>query len=280
MQILENANAKINIGLKVLGKRADGYHEVDMLMQSIALADTLEIESADNLVLETDSIILNNDGAENLVLKAARVLRAHTGCVKGAKIKLQKVIPIAAGLAGGSTDAAAALRGLNRLWQTGLSLSELEQLATQIGSDVAFCVRGGTQRASGRGEILTPLVQLPQQNIVIYKPDFGVSTVEVYRGLNLDEIKDSFVMELLLRELSTQDINKMLPYMRNDLESVTIKTHPIIAQIKKFMVDQGASYAMMSGSGPSIFAITKSAFWISQLLFVYLHNKTSELCTT
>ena len=184
----EIARAKINLGLRVLGKRADGYHEVDMLMQSIELADILEFLPAEQLTLQMDNQQLQADSQENLIIKAARVLAKHTAYRGGAKINLQKKIPIAAGLAGGSADAAATLRGLNKLWQTGLSLTELEQLAPQIGSDVAFCVQGGTQRATGRGEILQKVQALPATQLVIFKPNFGVSTQKIYQAFNLQKI--------------------------------------------------------------------------------------------
>ncbi len=256
--ISEIAYAKINLGLKVLGKRADGYHEVDMLMQSIALADTLEFQTAPDLLLRTDSSELNADGQENLIIRAAKVLQKHTGYVGGAHITLHKKIPIAAGLAGGSSDAAATLRGLNRLWGLQLSMERLEQLATQIGSDVAFCVRGGTKRATGRGELLSEVTALPPTWLVLYKPEFGVSTAQVYGNLNLQELHKNFSMEELLKGLKTGLLGNMFAHMHNDLETATLKIHPIIEEIKKFMVGHGAEYALMSGSGPSIFAVLSS----------------------
>lgn len=252
---IEVAKAKINLGLRVLGKRADGYHEVDMLMQSIELADQLTFVRDSQLTLQLDNQQLQADPQENLIIKAARVLAAHTGFKCGAKITLQKRIPIAAGLAGGSSDAAATLRGLNRLWQTGLTMRELENLATQIGSDVAFCVQGGTQRATGRGEILQPLAPLPKMNLVVFKPNFGVSTQKVYQAFNLQKVTRKVDIGQLITAVQTAKIEEIIASMGNDLESVTLALHPEIGLIKRAMLDWGASYALMSGSGPTVFAV-------------------------
>lgn len=253
----EIARAKINLGLRVLGKREDGYHEVDMLMQSIELADKLTFSPAEILTLEMDNQQLQADTQENLIIKAARVLAAHTGFKGGAKISLQKNIPIAAGLAGGSSDAAATLRGLNKLWQTGLSLQELEKLAASIGSDVAFCVQGGTQRATGRGEILQAVAPLPKTNLLIFKPNFGVSTPKVYQAFKLDKVTRKVDIEQLITAVQTTKIEEIIALMGNDLESVTLALHPEIGLIKKTMLAWGASYALMSGSGPTVFAVVK-----------------------
>lgn len=253
----EIARAKINLGLRVLGKREDGYHEVDMLMQSIELADKLTFSPAETLSLEMDNQQLQADTQENLIIKAARVLATHTGFKGGAKISLQKNIPIAAGLAGGSSDAAATLRGLNRLWQTGLSLQELEKLAASIGSDVAFCVQGGTQRATGRGEILQAVEPLPKTNLLIFKPNFGVSTPKVYQAFKLDKVTRKVDIEQLITAVQTAKIEEIIALMGNDLESVTLALHPEIGLIKKTMLAWGASYALMSGSGPTVFAVVK-----------------------
>lgn len=255
----ERAFAKINLGLKVLGKRADGYHEVDMLMQSVELFDVLEFERAATVELVTDSAQLNSDEQENLILKAAKVLAAATGYQGGARISLKKHIPIAAGLAGGSSDAAAALRGLNRLWETGLSMAELEGLATQIGSDVAFCVRGGTQRATGRGEVLQPVLPPQSFELVIYKPEFNVSTASVYKAFDAAKLERILDIRALCDKVCGADICAATELLGNDLESVTMAMHPIIAEIKAFMREHGAGYALMSGSGPSVFAICPDA---------------------
>lgn len=252
----EKAYAKINLGLKVLGKRTDGYHEIDMIMHSVDLCDVLTITHATQLGLQiNNSPVLQKDTQENLIIKAARVLQEHTGYNGGAQIILEKNIPLEAGLAGGSSDAAATLRGLNRLWDTKLSLAQLELLAAQIGSDVAFCVRGGTQRSTGRGELVTPLGCTQMFDVVIFKPDFGVSTAWVYNNFKLEHLGQSLDIDVLRRALIGNDYQQAIKAMGNDLESVTIKMHPVLGEIKKRMVALGASYALMSGSGPSVFAL-------------------------
>lgn len=252
----EKAYAKINLGLKVLGKREDGYHEIDMIMHSIGLHDVLSFKHAPELNLRIqNSPQLQTDTQENLIIKAAKVLKKHTGYVGGAEIILDKNIPLEAGLAGGSSDAAAALRGLNRLWNTGLSLAVLEDLAAQIGSDVAFCVRGGTQRATGRGEVVNPLGCTPVFNIVVFKPDFGVSTAQVYKNFNLAALTQRVDIDALSGALTADQYQQALSLMGNELESVTLRMHSLIADIKAKMLNNGADYALMSGSGPSVFAI-------------------------
>lgn len=252
----EKAYAKINLGLKVLDKRDDGYHEIDMIMHSIGLHDIVSFNHAPQVNLRIkNSPQLQTDTQENLIIKAAKVLKEHTGYAGGADIVLDKNIPIAAGLAGGSSDAAATLRGLNRLWNTGLSLERLESLAAKIGSDVAFCVSGGTQRATGRGEIVKPLGCKPVFDIVVFKPDFGVSTAQVYKDFSLARLEQSVDIDDLCTALMTGNRQSTIESMGNDLESVTLQKHPLIIDIKNSMLSNGAEYALMSGSGPSVFAI-------------------------
>lgn len=254
--LIEKAYAKINLGLKVLGKRSDGYHEIDMIMQSIALFDTLEFYPAVAVHLRIkNSPELLADTQENLIIKAAKVLKEYTGCQAGATIILDKKIPLEAGLAGGSADAAAALRGLNNLWELGLNLPTLEKLAAKVGSDVAFCVRGGIQRATGRGELVEALPDAPAFNLIVFKPFFGVSTAQVYQQFSLDRLQNRLDINKLIEYLCQDDIKNSIPFMGNELESVTLSMHPILKEIKNRMLELGASYALMSGSGPSIFAI-------------------------
>lgn len=252
----EKAYAKINLGLKVLGKRDDGYHEIDMIMHSIGLHDVLNFSHAPVLNLRIqNSPQLQTDKKENLIVKAAKVLKKYTGYAGGAEIVLDKNIPLEAGLAGGSSDAAAALRGLNKLWNADLSLDVLEELAAHIGSDVAFCVRGGTQRATGRGEMVKPLGCTPVFNIVVFKPDFGVSTAQVYKRFSLSALRQRVDIDALSVSVTTDKYHQTIGLMGNELESVTLPMHPLIADIKQCMLTNGADYALMSGSGPSVFAI-------------------------
>ena len=186
-KITETAYAKINLGLDVLGKRADGYHEVSMVMQSISLADTVTLEKHSGLVVQTGRSDLPGDSS-NLAYKAAMLMAERFNKTPDVKITLDKHIFMAAGLAGGSSDAAAVLRGLNRLWQLGLNAAQLEQLAAEIGSDVPFCICGGTALAEGRGEILTPLPEPQEAVIVLAKPQQAVSTAWVYK--EFDSLKE------------------------------------------------------------------------------------------
>lgn len=254
--ITEIALAKINLGLKVLGKRNDGYHEVDMIMQSISLSDQLTFEKSSSIELLMDSYQLLTDAQENLIIKAANLLKQHTSYPGGAKINLTKNIPIAAGLAGGSTDAAATLRGLNKLWQLGLTTSELQTLAAQIGSDVPFCIRGGTQRATGRGEILEPLPDTPKVPLVVFKPNFDVPTAKIYGKFCLANVARSVDIDDLIKSLPNPDA--MVETWGNDLESVTLRLHPALANLKADLIIWGATGVIMSGSGPSIIAVTQT----------------------
>lgn len=255
-KITETAYAKINLGLDVLGKRPDGYHEVCMVMQSVSLADTVTLEQHDGLCVLTGKEDLPGDST-NLAWKAAALMAERFNRKPDVKIMLDKHIFMAAGLAGGSSDAAAVLRGLNRLWQLGLSAPQLEELAAQIGSDVPFCITGGTQLSEGRGEVLTPLPEPAGTVIVLAKPKIAVSTAWVYRefdALNAPQHPD---VRLLARALQKGSAKLPLPGMGNSLEGVTCAEYPEINTIKQKMLAAGADYALMSGSGPTVFAIVK-----------------------
>lgn len=257
--IKEEAYAKINLSLDVSGRRANGYHDVRMVMQSISLHDELTFEKSDVFSLTTDNAELtkeSDDGKENIILKACRVLTEYKGAFGGAKITLTKRIPIAAGMAGGSTDAAATLRGLNRLYDLGLSMKELETIAVKIGADVPFCVRGGTALSEGIGEILTPLKTPSKTAIVIVKPDINVSTKDVYEAF--DSLTDPFHpdVDAMVNAVSNDDTQAVINNLGNSLEAVTKALHPVIGEIEQYMLTNGARGALMSGSGPTVFAIT------------------------
>ncbi|MBP5623584.1 MAG: 4-(cytidine 5'-diphospho)-2-C-methyl-D-erythritol kinase, partial [Lachnospiraceae bacterium] len=221
--ITEEAYAKINLSLDVSGRRDNGYHDVRMVMQSISLHDTLTFEKNDDFTLATDNAELakeSDEGKENIILKACRVLSEYKGAFGGAKITLTKRIPIAAGMAGGSTDAAATLRGLNRLYDLGLSMQELETIAVKIGADVPFCVRGGTALSEGIGEILTKLKTPSETKIVIVKPDINVSTKDVYEAF--DSLSDPFHpdVDAMVKAVNEDNTGAIVSNLGNSLEAV------------------------------------------------------------
>lgn len=257
VEIIEKAPAKINLGLDVVGKRADGYHELEMVMTSVDLADHLTFTplSQPQIQLESNLAFLPTD-RKNHVYQAAELLMKKAGITTGVHIYIDKHIPVAAGLAGGSSDCAAALRGLNRLWQLGYSNEELAALGAEIGSDVPYCLYGNTAFVTGRGETVTPLPAFGPCWIILVKPRMGVSTGSVFKELNLATIPHPPVRDLE-RAVMAQDYAAILAAMGNSLEAVTIPRHPIIQKIKDRMMRYGADAALMSGSGPTVFALCK-----------------------
>ncbi|CCO08602.1 4-(cytidine 5'-diphospho)-2-C-methyl-D-erythritol kinase [Desulforamulus hydrothermalis] len=252
-----NAHGKINLTLDVLGRRPDGYHQVEMIMQSIGLHDTLEFAYRPGEIVLDVSGVPVTAGEDNLVFKAARLLRQYAGEQAGALIRLHKEIPVAAGLAGGSSNAAAALRGLNRLWQLGLTDEQLSRLAVRLGADVPFCLLGGTAIARGVGELLTPLPPAPRFGVVLVKPPFGVSTAEVYRNLNLAALGSRPDTAAMAESLRQGDLSRVAANLCNVLESVTIKWHPQLQQVKEALLAAGCLGVLMSGSGPTVFGLTE-----------------------
>lgn len=258
--IQETAYAKINLGLDILGRRDDGYHEVSMIMQSVGLCDEITISEgsgAGSIELSTNVPELSC-GRDNLAYKAAALLAEQCGIVPNVHLTLNKKIFLAAGLAGGSSDAAAVLRGLNRYWQLGLTAKDLEQLGARLGSDIPFCISGGTALATGRGELLTPLPQLPETWVVLAKlRGVEVSTAWVYQHYNADRVVHAPCI-WQLREHLEAGARALVPYMGNVLETVTIPAQPQIAAIKAALLGGGALVALMSGSGPTVFALCAS----------------------
>ncbi len=256
MRIFEKAPAKINLSLDVLHKREDGYHEVEMIMTMVDLADRLEFTE-----LPRDSIIITSQVGfiplddKNLAVQAARLMKERYSISRGVHIHLDKHIPVAAGLAGGSSDAAATLRGLNRLWELGLSLSELQKLGEEIGSDVPFCVSGGTAIARGRGERLQPIKAPPQCWVILAKPPIHVSTSDVYGKLKASAIRKHPDTRGLLRAIENQDFHRMCASIGNVLEEVTLGLYPEVRRIKESMLKLGAEGVLMSGSGPTVFGL-------------------------
>lgn len=249
------APAKINLTLDVLGKRTDGYHEVEMVMTTVDLADRLELT-----VLDTDEIRIQSEHAyvpndhRNLAYRAAELLRKRFGIKEGVEIVLDKQIPVAAGLAGGSSDAAATLRGMNELFDLGLSLEELAELGAAVGSDVSFCVMGGTAIARGRGEQLETIPSPPPCYVVLAKPKIGVSTADVYRAVEMEKIVHPNT-EAMVTAIRDRDFGGICENLGNALEAVTLELHPEVRQIKETMLHCGADGVLMSGSGPTVFSL-------------------------
>ena len=257
MRVLEKAPAKINLSLDVLHKRPDGYHEVEMVMTTIDLADRVELATRKDGVIH---IVSHNrfvpDDNRNLAYQAAQMLKEKYSITDGVSISITKTIPVAAGLAGGSSDAAATLRGLNKLWNLGLSLDELAEIGAQIGSDVSFCVYGGTALATGRGEIIRPIPAPPHCWVVLAKPTIGVSTSEIYGNLDVDKINHPDV-EGMVQAIQNEDYEQVTSLLGNALESVTLKLYPEVANIKDQMKKFGADAVLMSGSGPTVFGLVQ-----------------------
>lgn len=250
------ALAKINLGLDVLGRRDNGYHDVRMVMQTIYLYDNVTLTKLEQpgIQVETNLSYLPVD-ENNIAYKAAKLLIEEFDIKEGVCIQLDKHIPVAAGMAGGSSNAAAVLVGMNRLFNLGLSQKELMERGVVLGADVPYCVMRGTALAEGIGEILSPLPPMPKCYILIAKPTISVSTKMVYEALDAKEIVDHPDIDGILQGLEQQNLEKIASSMGNVLESVTIEKHPIIETIKDAMKEAGALNAMMSGSGPTVFGI-------------------------
>lgn len=257
MRILEKAPAKVNLSLDVTSKRPDGYHEVEMIMTTIDLADRIELtELPENVIRVASHNRFVPDDQRNLAYQAAKLLKERFQVKKGVSIMITKVIPVAAGLAGGSSDAAATLRGLNRLWDLKLSVEELAELGAEIGSDVSFCVYGGTALATGRGEKIRHISAPPHCWVVLAKPTIGVSTAEVYRRLNLQQVRHPDV-QAMIDAIEEKSFQKVCGQLGNVLESVTLSLHPEVAMIKNQMKRFGADAVLMSGSGPTVFGLVQ-----------------------
>lgn len=253
------AYAKINLALDVIAKRPDGYHEVAMVMQTIDLADSVRFKKQDGDITVTANILALACDDSNLAYRAAALLKDIYGVEQGVHITLEKKIPMAAGLAGGSADAAAVLVGLNCLWELGLSLDRLCDLGAALGSDVPFCLRGGTMLAEGRGEKLTALPLLPECFVVLAKPAVNVSTAWVYSNFRAGAVVDRPDIAAMVTCLEDGSLTGVADRLCNALESVTIPEHPDIGKIKKYMCDYGAIGSLMSGSGPTVFGLTQQA---------------------
>lgn len=250
------ALGKINLGLDVLGKRPDGYHDVRMVMQTIYLYDQITItkrkESGIGLSTNLFYLPVNEN---NLAYRAAKLLMDEFEIRSGVDIFLEKHIPVAAGMAGGSSNAAAVLYGINRMFDLGLSMEELMKRGVSLGADVPYCIMRGTVLAEGIGEILTPLPPMPRSQIVVAKPPVSVSTKMVYEKIDSRRIVEHPDIDGIIEGLKEGDVTKIASRMGNVLEQVTVEEYPVIDKIKKLMNKGGAKGAMMSGSGPTVFGI-------------------------
>lgn len=253
-KVTEYAYAKINLSLDVLRKREDGYHDLRMVMQQIDLKDVITVKNSDEVIIECNNPKVPTD-ASNLVYKAYRLLAHKFNIKKGVNINIEKNIPIAAGLAGGSSDAAATLKGLNKFWNLNLTDKELMELAVNIGADVPYCILGGTALAEGIGEELTTLKSFKDKLVLIAKPDIDVSTAYVYTNLKLNKVNQHPNTEMIIRNMENEDINSLSNNMINVLETVTISKYKIIQNIKTKMLKYGALGSLMSGSGPTVFGL-------------------------
>ena len=256
--IIERAPAKINLGLDIIGKHEDGYHELSMIMISVDLNDYVTVSD-----LETDGIIMESNNhkmplnARNDVFKAASLIKERYGIKKGVKIVLEKSIPICAGLGGGSTDAAATIRALNKLWELNLSKDEMIEIGFAIGSDVPYCLDAGCALITGKGEVVQCLNTHLLSWVVLVKPDFGISTRTIFSEIDCNTISRVDI-EALKAAILAEDYKAMIEHMGNSLEDVTISRKPFIQKIKDKMMKCGADVALMTGSGPTVFALCPS----------------------
>lgn len=254
-EIVLKSHGKINLGLDVLYKRDDGYHEINTIMQQIDLSDTLIIKenNKEDIVIKTDNKDLPLDSS-NLIYKAWAKIKEKTGIKKGIEVVVEKNIPIAAGLAGGSSNAATVLKGLNELWQLCLAEEDLQKIGLEIGADVPFCITGGTALAEGIGEKLTKLKSFKDINLLLVNPGMQILTAEVYASLRPNG-KRKMNIEKVIEFIENNDLYALAKSIVNVMEEVVIKKNPIILEIKEDLLDCGALCSLMSGSGPTVFGL-------------------------
>lgn len=256
LQIKRKAYAKINLGLDVIRRRPDGYHEVKMIMQTVDIWDLLTFQKSiePGIFITIDKEELPAD-KNNLIYKAAQMITAEYGIREGVEISLEKNIPIAAGMAGGSTDAAAVFYGMKELFGLDMTKEKMKKMGVNIGADVPYCIEGGTALSEGIGEVLTPLPAPPCAYLVIAKPDINVSTKYVYENLHADTLSAHPDIDGMVQALKEENLQGITERMGNVLETVTVKEYPVISRIKEKMLREGAENALMSGSGPTVFGI-------------------------
>lgn len=250
------AYGKINLGLDVIRKRPDGYHDLDMIMQMVDVYDDVIIEkkAGEEIVVKADAAVLSN-GKDNLAYMAAKMLFDEFGIKSGVEITIHKRIPIAGGMAGGSSDCATTLIGINEMFNLGLSKQQLMERGVKLGADVPYCVLGGTAIARGIGEVLTPLPTPPQCHVIIAKPPISVSTAYVYGHIRPDEITKRPDIEQMTLAIKEQNLNKLSDLLYNVMEEVTVSEYPVIEKLKSIMLENGALNSIMSGSGPTVFGL-------------------------
>ena len=281
-EISVKALAKVNLGLDVVRKREDGYHEVRMIMQTIHLFDRLEImrNQSGRITMSTNLAFLPTN-ENNLVYKAAALLKEEFDIGDGIDVKLHKHIPVAAGMAGGSTDAAAVLYGMNRIFDLGLSKEDLMTRGVKLGADVPYCIMRGTALAEGIGEKLSALPPMVKCPVLIAKPQIGVSTKFVYENLKLDADTVHPDIDGLIGAIRAKNLEQIAGHMGNVLETVTIPAYPVINEIKRTMIDNGAIGSMMSGSGPTVFGIFDSPVAAKQAMKAVRAAKLAkQICLT
>lgn len=275
------AHGKINLALDVLRKRDDGYHEVRMIMQSVGIYDRVEIRHMGRsrtgkyqIEIETNLRFLPNN-ENNLAYKAAAILMEEFGIDAHIIINIKKMIPVAAGMAGGSADCAAVLKGINQMFGLGLSLEDLKARGVKLGADIPYCLMGGTALSEGIGEVLTPLSPMPACYIVLAKPHVNVSTKFVYTNLKANELPYHPDIDGMIQSINNNDLYGMAERLGNVLETVTEKEYPVINQIKNKMKELGAINSIMSGSGPTVFGIFDD---LEKAKKTYTYLKASEYC--
>ena len=270
MEIIVQSYGKINLALDVLYKREDGYHEINTIMQQIDIKDTMILQEREKgIVIECNNQEVPLDST-NLVYKAWEKLQQITKVDRGISIRIDKKIPVAAGLAGGSSNGASILKALNDLWNLNLTVEELRKIGKEIGADIPFCITGGTAHAKGIGEELTQLKSFSEKNILLANPGIGVSSAYVYKNLNIQRDK-RIDMDLLVKRIEQDDLKGLAKNMANVMEEVVIKEHSIISEIKEDMIKYGAIGSLMSGSGPTVFGI-----FDDEEKMVYCKNKLSS----
>lgn len=258
--LTKKAYGKLNLSLDIVGKRQDGYHLVRMIMQTVNLYDVLEFTKTkeSGIVLTTNRPDLPTN-EDNLIYQAAALLMKQHSVQEGIRIHLEKHIPVAAGMAGGSADCAATLSGINTLFSLGLSTEELMKLGTSLGADVPYCLLGGTALSEGIGEILTPLPNVPPCKVLLIKPDMDISTKWVYSSLDEKTVAAHPDVDAMISSLHAKNLDEISKLLSNVLETVTIPAYPVIQNIKETMIELGAMNALMSGSGPTVFGLFPDA---------------------
>ena len=274
------ANAKINLTLDILGKRPDGYHEVAMVMQTVGLHDTLTLEKREQGISLNINVPWLKADEKNLAWRAAALVQEEFGLTGGVHIELIKRIPVAAGLAGGSADAAAVLKGMSELYGLNLSDNKLCELGAKLGSDIPFCLLGGTMLATGRGEVLKRLPDMPETWVVLVKPRISVSTAWAYQNYDEQGAERHPDNEAIQKEIASGNRKGVAKLLCNVLESVTINKYDVIERYKQMMLAKGAMASMMSGSGPTVFALAKNREQAEEIAGFMRQEKNADVFVT